>query len=364
MDPRFDQVRALLPTLGVDAIALIPGPNLDRLLGHSFHLMERPLVVVVDSQQERAIVPKIELSILQDTGFNGEYMVWRDEDGYQAAFDQLFADSSIKALGVEGMRMRVFESMAIQSANPSIHLSNQSLAIDALRQAKSDEEIAALRKAIQISESALEDVLATVKVGDTEKDIESRLVQALFAHGAEDLSFAPIVAAGGNSANPHASARADYAIQAGDPLLIDFGARYGHMHADITRTFFVANVSDKHRRFYNTVLAANRAGCTLDPHDLSCHDLNEATTQVLRDSEFSEHILHKTGHSLGRDVHETPHIMTGEHSPITEGMVFTVEPGLYIRDEIGVRIEDDIWVHEGELVSLTTFGRELRVVGA
>src|SRR5690606_26533276 len=116
------------------------------------------------------------------------------------------------------------------------------------------EEVETLERAIRISEAALEEVLAEVRVGLTEKQVESLLVQALFRNGAEEQAFRPIVAAGDNSARPHASARADYAIRPGDALLTDFGAAWGGFNADITRTVFVGHADDEAHRVYETVL--------------------------------------------------------------------------------------------------------------
>ena len=193
----------------------------------------------------------------------------------------------------------------------------------------------------------------------TEREIESRLVSALFSHGAEGLAFGPIVAAAENSAQPHASAR-DYAVQSGDALLIDFGARAAGFCADITRTFFVGHASDEASAVYETVRAANQRGHEVTRAGITAHEIDDAVQSVLEASPYADRIRTKTGHGLGREVHEAPYIMRGNDQNVPAGAVFTNEPGLYDLESFGVRIEDDILVTEDGCRSLTTFPRELR----
>ena len=185
----------------------------------------------------------------------------------------------------------------------------------------------------------------------------------LFAHGADGLAFELIVAAGDNSAQPHATARADYQIQSGDALLFDFGASWQGYNADITRTFFVGEVSDYDWAFYETVLAANQQGRDVSRAGTTAHAVDDAVQLVLENSQFTAFRVHKTGHGLGLDVHEAPQIMRGNHQELAEGMVYTVEPGLYRPGECGMRIEDYVVVTANGIECLKSFPRELRVIG-
>ncbi len=210
--------------------------------------------------------------------------------------------------------MRVFEQMALAAVFGGAEFVDAHQEISSLRLHKSPDEIAKLRKAIAISEAALETTLQQVEVGQTEKEIESILLNALFAHGADGLSFDPIVAAGDNSAQPHAKARPDYRIKAGDALLIDFGASWQGYNADITRTFFVKEVSEFDRAFYETVLAANERGKAVTRAGVSASHVDDNVQKVLEGSQFAQFARHKTGHGLGLDVHEAPQIMRGNET--------------------------------------------------
>ena len=364
MTDRYAPFRDVAAMVGADAVVLVPGPNFTRLFNKSFMSHERPLVIVIPQDgAPAAVVPNLELGSFALINFEGEVFDWRDQTGYADAFASLAAHLQVGRIAVEGQVMRVFVDQAFRRAYPGLDVIDAEREISALRLHKTAAEIESLERAIEISEAALTDVLDSVRVGQTEKEIESRLVSALFSHGAEGLSFAPIVAAGDNSARPHAKARTDYAVREGDALLFDFGAMAGGMCADITRTVFVGHVSDEGREVYETVLAANEAGHRATRPGATAHDVDDAATTVLEGSRFADRIRHKTGHGLGREVHEAPYIMRGNHQVLEPGMVLTNEPGLYELGNFGVRIEDDVVVTAEGSRCLTTFPKELKVVG-
>tara|TARA_R110002096_G_scaffold219555_1_gene407908 strand:- start:7280 stop:8440 length:1161 start_codon:yes stop_codon:yes gene_type:complete len=367
-DPRLKSVYTAMQTANLDAVAFVPGPNFKRIFAHDFHLMERPLVIIIPATGTPvAIVPNLEMASFEKLNFQGEIFDWRDEDDYATAFTS--AATALPQLahstrfGLEAQRMRVFEQIELTRVFPAVKFTDAHADISSIRLIKSEAEVALLRHAIDISERALEATLQTVAIGQAEKQIEAELLKNLFAMGADGLSFDPIVAAGDNSAQPHASAREDYKVKRGDALLIDFGARWQGYNADITRTFFVSAVSDRDRAFYNTVLAANERGKSVTRAGITAHAVDDAVQQVLEESDFATFARHKTGHGLGLDVHEAPQIMRGNMDVLQTGMVFTVEPGLYRKDECGVRIEDDIVVTDTGHDCLTNFSRDLRIVG-
>ena len=378
MSDRLEPLREVARAASLDAVALVPGANFTRLYGHDFHQNERPLVVVIPAEgAPAAVVPNLELGSFEPLGFEGEVFDWRDQTGYQDAFDALLRHlPGVRRLGVEGQLMRVFVERALSRAAGSRDGASGGAAPDtaafdivdaqreiaALRLVKSEAEVHALREAIRLTETALAETVAEVRVGQSEKAIENLLVQRLFGNGADDFAFSPIVAAGDNSARPHAAARDGYAVRAGDALLIDVGGRKGGLCADITRTFFVGHCTDEHARLHAAVLAANEAGRAAARPGASAHDVDDAATAALEGSDFAQLIRHKTGHGLGRDIHEDPYIMRGNEERLEAGTVFTVEPGLYRDGEIGVRIEDDVLVTTAGAESLTTFERSATVL--
>ncbi len=349
--------------LGVDAVALVPGPNFTRALNQSFMSHERPFLLVIPAAAPAAaLVPNLELRSWDLVGFPGAVFDWRDQDGYQAAFDALLSHLAISSLAVEGQVMRVFVHHALKTAQPDLRIVDAETEISGLRMIKTAADIDALCAAIAISERALQRTLDSVRIGQTETEIEQVLIQSLFAEGAEDMAFAPIVAAADNSARPHAHARADYAVQAGDALLLDFGARKHGFAADITRTVFLKHASDEAQEVYDTVLRANLRGFEVTRAGVTAHDIDDAVISVLEASPYADRIRTKTGHGLGRDVHEAPYIMRGNHMVLPAGTVYTNEPGLYDIGNFGVRIEDDVLITDDGCTSLTHFPKELMIL--
>ena len=359
---RRTRAAAIAKEAGLGALSFVPGPNFLYLTGLHFHLMERPTVLFVTAEGGMlAIMPELERSKWSEAFPDAQTFYWQDSDGYDQAFADC-ADALPVPVGVEGMRMRMFEAEALAQKLPQGALTNAEADLAALRIVKDADEILALRRAIAISEAALGDLLESARAGDTEVDLVARLKQAMLHHGAEGFAFDPLILSGPNAADCHGTP-GNRAIAPGEPLLIDFGAAYQGMNADITRTFFCKHIPDVALQVYETVAAANTHGKSIAAPGVTCHKVDEETTGVLKASAFADMIVHKTGHGLGLDVHEAPQVMIGNQTRLEPGMVITIEPGLYRAGDIGVRIEDDVLVTPEGSESLTHFPREARTFG-
>ncbi len=360
---RRARLAAIAKTQGLGAIAFVPGANFSYLSGLHFHLMERPTLLFVTAEdQVVAIIPELEREKWSQTFPNARTFYWQDSDGYQSAFAAASEAFQGQMIGVEGMRMRVFEGDALRRHFQQGAVVDAEAHLTQLRLSKSTAEIASLQRAIDISELALAETLDTVRTGMTERQIMNLLKSRMLAGGAEGFSFEPLVLIGGNAANPHGSP-GEIPLMPGDALLIDYGASVEGYNADITRTFFCEYATDEDAAIYGTVLAANTKGRDIAGPDLTAHDLDVAVTAVLAASPFADLIVHKTGHGLGLDVHEAPQIMKGNHAALIPGTGFTIEPGLYRPGQIGVRIEDNVVTDTTGSRSLTCFPRDLTIVG-
>ncbi|MCK6578992.1 MAG: Xaa-Pro peptidase family protein [Anaerolineae bacterium] len=363
---RLDRLRAVLNAENYEVAALAPGSNFRYLTGSIHFLMERPLVLFVPKQGRPALViPHLETELFASHGFDAEMFPWMDGQGYGGAFSAAaqYLHLDGKTVAVEGQIMRFFEVEAIRRAASDVQVIDGHHALSSIRLRKDAQEIAALRRAIQISETALARTLEQVKVGMTERQVLNYLVRAMQELGGEGLSFEPIVLAGDNSSRPHGKVRNDYTIREGDPLLFDFGCTVDGYHADITRTVFVGAPSDEHRAVYAAVLAANERGRQAARPGVAGRDVDALTAQVLRDAGYGDLIAHRTGHGLGLDIHEAPYISQDSATVLEPGMVFTIEPGLYRAGVVGIRIEDNVVVTEDGCESLSTFSRDLLIVG-
>ena len=360
---RRSRAAALLRTAGLGVAAFVPGANFTYLTGVHLHLMERStLFVLARDGGTYAVMPLLERQKWSSAMPETETFYWDDADGPAAAFAALAqAIGTDNALGVEGLRMRAAEFVALSKHWPSQGLVDADAAMTELRLLKDAGEIADLRRAIAISEAALGEVFDAGIGGKSELHLAARLRAAMLSHGASGFAFDPIVLTGAEAANPHGDP-GERIVEAGQPLLIDFGASYGDMHADITRTVFCDHASDTHAEIYETVLKANEAGRAAVELDAPISAVDIAATDVLAASRFADMILHKTGHGLGREVHEAPQVITNNMTPQQAGMVITIEPGLYRAGEIGVRIEDDVLIAATGADCLTSFDRELMTV--
>ncbi len=360
---RVARLQAAMGAAAVDAVAVIPGPNLRYLCGGVHFLLERPLVWFLPREGEPlAVAPKLEEPLFARHGLVARTIPWADAAGHQHAFTQAFAELGLrgKRVAIEGGRMRYNECEILRAAGAE--LSDGDPLLNGMRMFKDASELAALRGAIQRSEAALEQTLSEVRVGMSEEEIGARLDALLRAGGCGGQAFPTIVHAGGNTALPH-HGPLSYQSQAGDALLFDFGGVYEGYCADITRTFFFGDPTAEQRAFYEVVYRANQTARELARPGLACGELDRRTTAVLREAGWGHLVRHRTGHGLGLQAHEEPYIVDGNEQPLQPGMVFTAEPGIYEMGVLGVRIEDDLLITEDGCESLTSFPRELRVVG-
>ena len=348
----------------LDAFALVPGPNFRHITGGQFFLMERPFVLIISkSHKPVAIVPVLEVSNFINLNFDAEIIEWQDNDGFQSAFNKAFELLGNNfTLGIEGQLMRAFEMQAIMQASEGIKIKNAHKIISKIRLHKKKYEVENIRKAVDIAEQTLSDTINFVKEGRTEIEIKKYLMQKLFEFGANDIAFEPLVLAGSNSALCHGHSRDDYQIKKGDCILFDFGANVNGYNSDITRTFFLGSVNEENRNMYDVVYKANSVGRKVSKPGISMHDLDDNVMKILEASNFKQYIVHKTGHGLGMDVHEDPYVMRKNHELLEEGMVITIEPGLYKENHLGIRIEDDVLITNNSCESLTTFSRELKII--
>lgn len=370
---RLEKLTASLRTSGLDAVALNPGPTLTYLTGAHFHLMERPVVLLVPREGSPAIIlPELEMLKVEQMPYQVQAFPYGENpSGWEQAFrsaaqalglDTLMGTSG-KRIGVEPNRMRLLEFRYVKSGAPEADYPDASDVLGALRLRKDQAEVEAMRKAVRVAEAALEATIPLIKIGMTEKELAAELVTQLLRHGSEpELPFSPIVSGGPNSANPHASPTGR-TLQAGDLLVIDYGATVDGYISDITRTFAVGEVEAEYEKIHKIVQEANAAGRAAGKPGVPCADVDKAARAVIEKAGYGAYFTHRTGHGIGMEAHEEPY-MRGDNMQILEpGMAYTVEPGIYLPGRNGVRVEDNVVVTETGSESLTILPREMRVVG-
>jgi Xaa-Pro dipeptidase len=283
---------------------------------------------------------------------------YSDEDGYRPAFaamaDRLGLDG--KRVAVESLSMRVLELRALEAAAPDAQFVSLEERVPGLRAIKDQHELRALRHAIDITEQALHRLRSWNVLGWTERQVAERLTAEMMGRGADSVAFM-IVVAGPNGADPHAGP-SERPLQAGDLVTIDCGAVYEGYTADITRTFAMGEVDAELAQIYEVVRQANAAGRAAVRPGVTAEEVDRAARQVIARAGYGPFFTHRTGHGLGIETHEPPYILEGNSLRLELGMVFTVEPGVYLPGRGGVRIEDDVVVTPDGVETLTSFPRE------
>jgi Xaa-Pro dipeptidase len=364
---RLERLSASLQATGLDAVALNPGPSLTYLTGLHFHLMERPVVMLFAPGQDPAIIlPQLESLKLEGLPFPTQAFPYEEdpavwEESFRKAARALGLDG--KKIGVEPRALRLLELNYLRAGAPEAEYPDASPALASLRIRKDADEIARMQTAVRIAQEALEATLPLIKVGMTEKELANELLTQLLRHGSEpEMPFSPIVSSGPNSANPHASPT-DRKLGAGDLLVVDWGATHLGYISDLTRTFAVGDVEPEYRRIHEIVQASNAAGRAAGKPGVTCAEVDRAARAVIETAGYGRYFTHRTGHGIGMEGHEDPY-MRGDNLQLLEpGMAYTVEPGIYLPQRNGVRIEDNMVVTETGVESLSDMRRELIILG-
>ncbi len=360
---RQEQLYASLVEEKIDALILNPGSSLLYFTGVHFHLSERPILVIFSiNRPPTFIIPELEARKVDRLPYSSKVFYYsEDPDTWQSIFSEAFINAGLssKTIAIEPGRMRLLEFKIIETALGSGKFISGERLISGIRMIKSESEISAIKIAVEIAQNAIANVMPIIKPGITEKQIANQLALKIIENGSDiTLPFSPIVSGGSNSANPHA-VPTDRKLRQGDLLVIDWGASYHGYFSDMTRTFAVGRVDPELSRIAEIVHQANLTGQSVITPDIEAGRIDIATRQHIQEAGYGEYFTHRTGHGIGLDSHEAPYIREGNHLKITAGMVFTIEPGIYIPDVGGVRIEDDVIVTEQGIESLTSLPRNL-----
>lgn len=265
----------------------------------------------------------------------------------------LLKDLGAKRVGFESDDLSVATLEAIKGAlrggeghSPTPELLATSDLVLGLRQYKEPEELQLLEQASHIADRSFEAVASSVEPGMTEAMVAWELERTMREMGAESVSFDIIVGAGENGALPHHRA-GERPIRRGDPVVIDMGCVYKGYCSDLSRTIFIGEPDDRFRRVYNTVLRAQLRAERDIRADMTGEEADELARAVIREAGHGEHFGHSLGHGVGLQVHEQPWVSPRSPNVLRNGMVFTVEPGIYLSGWGGVRIEDMVVMEDG-----------------
>jgi Xaa-Pro aminopeptidase len=357
-NPRITRLQQQMAAAEVELVALGPTANMRYLLGFTPHADERPCLLLITSGDAQMVVPTLNADqVAAHTDL--PLQRWADEDGPNMALRRaLGSRRNVPHLAIDGAMRADFLLPLMAETEPDQLLTVEDL-LAPLRLRKSPEELEKLARAAAQADRAMVAGMAACRPGATEAEVAWAVESAFRQDGAEQVDFA-IVASGPNAAFPHHHP-GDRRMQAGDAVILDIGATLDGYKSDITRMICLGRPSAELQTAYGAVLAANEAGRAAVRPGVSAGEVDRTARAVLERAGYGPYFTHRTGHGLGLEVHEGPWIAAGNPMCLEEGMVFSVEPGVYLPGKFGIRIEDIVAVGPTGPQLLTGFDHTLVV---
>jgi len=265
----------------------------------------------------------------------------------------------VRKVGYEPSSLSVAQFQTLQEKAKTVEWLGITGRVESLRSVKDESEVEAIRRAVDQAERAFAMLRAGLREGDSEKDAADALEGYLRKCGASAAAFAPIIAVGPRAALPHARPTAEAKVGDADFLLIDWGASSGAYKSDLTRVLVTGKVTPKFETIYRTVLAAQEQGIAALRPGVKAEQVDAAARSVIETAGFGDFFTHGLGHGVGLEIHENPFFRRHNEVKLKAGMVVTIEPGIYLPDWGGIRIEDDILITNDGPEVLTRVPRSL-----
>jgi Xaa-Pro aminopeptidase len=343
---------------GLDAAYLTRPVSIAYLTGVRAEPYERLMGLAVTPDRATLVLPAIERENAERAKSDAEIVSWRDgEDPYELVRKTL---AGTVRLGVEKEHMTLAVADALRDRLHTGELFDVAPEIRRLRRTKSPVELEKLAHAAAITDAATDEILGRMRGGQTEVEVALAIGASIGAAGGM-LAFETIVLSGPSSALPHGHPSGQQ-LRQGDLVLLDFGAAYDGYAADTTRVAVVGEPNARQREIHGLVLAAHDAAIDAVRAGATTGDVDSAARKVIEAAGLGDRFFHRVGHGLGLEAHEDPSLDPGSKTVLEVGMVFTVEPGIYIPGWGGVRIEDDVVVEADGCRLLTRADRSLRAV--
>ena len=339
MKNRINSILEKLPK-NIDAGIVTSGNSIYYLTG----IRASAGVVVVTRQKSYLIIDFRYIELAKKNAKNVEVIL---QDDLNEQINEILAENNCKNVALETENISFSKAVAYKNKlNCTIVEGNDfDTAISEVRAIKTSHEVEAMKKAQQLTDETFSYILNHIKVGRTEKEIALEMEFHIRKLGAENVSFSYIVASGSNGSLPHA-VPSDKQIENGDLLTMDFGCIVDGYCSDMTRTVGIGDVSDKQRSVYDIVLNAQKKTLAAIKHGVKCKEIDAIARNIITENGYGDCFGHGLGHCIGIEVHESPRCSRLSEDTLITGMVTSVEPGIYVPGEMGVRIEDVTLVTE------------------
>ena len=347
---------------GVDALLITPSPDYAYLLGYRAPALERLTCLIVPADGEPVLVlPRLEEPLarheLRELADQVTLVPWEETDDPIAVVQMIVAGTRRVAVQ-DQMWARV--ALRLRAALDPTELVAAGPTMSALRRVKSPEEVERLRSAAAAADEVMTAVTTERLSGRTEAEVSRHIRELLIEAGHDDAGFA-IVASGSNSASPHHEA-GDRVIEVGDAVVLDLGGTRASYCSDTSRTAFVGEPAPEFAALHAVLREAQAAACDAVQPGVTCSEIDAVARRIIDEAGYGEAFIHRTGHGIGMETHEEPYIVASNQEPLQEGFAFSIEPGIYIRDRWGARIEDIVVCTDAGGERLNNTSTELYVV--
>ncbi|HZB20194.1 MAG TPA: aminopeptidase P family protein [Blastococcus sp.] len=359
---RMRRVVADASDAGLDGLLVTPGPDLFWLTGYRpTAITERLTVLVLAPDREPTLlVPTLERPDAEGAEGTPSISIvdWGDGEDPFARAGAYLGGTATMGIADSAWALHL---LGLQEAVPGCSFRALTRCLPMLRAVKDSRELARLAAAGAAADATYEQILDVRFAGRKETDVAADLAGLLREHGHEQVDFT-VVGSGPNGANPHHEA-GDRTIEVGDAVVLDFGGLMYGYGSDTSRTVCVGEPSALVREVHEVVRLAQQAGVEAVRPGVACQEIDRAARKVITDAGYGERFIHRTGHGIGTTTHEPPYMIEGEEQPLVPGMCFSVEPGIYLAGQFGVRIEDIVTVTETAGLRLNHTDRALYLVG-
>jgi len=349
--------------LDIDLLAISPSDDLRWLLGFSPTADERACMLLLSSDDESFVVPRLNAEQTRVALPSTPLEAWEDAAGPRRALGRALESVDVpadSAVAIDGA-MRADSLLLLQGALTAARFVPAAAVLAPLRAIKDAPELELLAASARTADAAVRAGLVACVAGATEFEVAEAAAAAFRGAGAEEVLHTS-VAAGPNGAFPHHHTSGSR-LQEGNLVTIDVGGRLRGYASDITRMAYVGEPDERSTQVHAVVEAAVQAALVVACPGATCADVDRAARGVIAEAGLGEYFVHRTGHGLGLSTHELPSIMEGEDTVLVPGMVFSVEPGVYISGELGVRLEEIVRVTETGCEILSNLTRDVYVAG-
>jgi Xaa-Pro dipeptidase len=344
-EERLERLRKLGAEKGLEGFFLVSEANLRYFAGFSPLAIKRlaGIVVPVGDEEPVLIVPRLEEEKAVKFSFFKDIRSYSDAEDPAKLLGKVASELKLTKgiIGVESFLPFKFFRMLKEEA-PTLEIMDASDVFQKLRSAKSPEEVFLMKKAARIVVKGIEAGTEAARAGTSELAIAFEIERRIKELGSESVPFSTVLS-GKNSALPHGST-SSRKVRKGDAVVMDIAATFRGYYADVTRTIFIGKASQKQRKIYEIVLKAQKSAVKFVKPGVRACEVDGVARGVISESGYDKFFTHRTGHGLGLEVHEEPYISQTNEAVLELGMTFTVEPGIYLPDKFGVRIEDDVVV--------------------